>query len=140
MSKGSPQGLLFNRSPKALDIFFSRMRVQVAAAIAKAAAARFVQDDVDDGLPIHTMYERKVADRAFALGRNPGRQVARIVIYIVIYISADLPGGRPSPADAGDHGGAWLRLLPFPVWLQLGVRAALRSFLVDLFVPKIKIT
>jgi hypothetical protein len=44
---------------------------------------------------------------------------------------------RPSPADAGDHGGAWL--LPFPVWLQLGVRAALRSFLVDLFVPKIKL-
>ncbi len=32
---------------------------------------------------------------------------------------------------------AWL--LPFPVWLQLGVRAALRSFLVDLFVPKIKL-
>ncbi len=44
---------------------------------------------------------------------------------------------RGSPADAGDHGGAWL--LPFPVWLQLGVRAALRSFLVDLFVPKIKL-
>ncbi len=44
---------------------------------------------------------------------------------------------RPSPADAGNHGGAWL--LPFPVWLQLGVRAALRSFLVDLFVPKIKL-
>ncbi len=44
---------------------------------------------------------------------------------------------RPSPADAGDHGGAWL--LPFPVWLQLGVRAALQSFLVVLFVPKIKL-
>ncbi len=41
--------------------------VQVAAAIAKAAAARFVQDDVDDGLPIHTMYERKVADRALEM-------------------------------------------------------------------------
>ncbi len=38
------------------------MRVQVAAAIAKAAAARFVQDDVDDCLPIHAMYERKVED------------------------------------------------------------------------------
>ncbi len=71
------------------------MRVQVAAAIAKAAAARFVQDDVDDGYR------------------------------------------RPSPADAGDHGGAWL--LPFPVWLQFGGRATLRSFLVDLFVPKIKL-
>jgi hypothetical protein len=35
------------------------------------------------------------------------------------------------------HHGAWL--LPFPVWLQLGVRATLRSFLVDLFVPKIKL-
>jgi hypothetical protein len=43
----------------------------------------------------------------------------------------------PSPVDAGDHGGAWL--LPFPVWLQLGVRAALLSFLGDLFVPKIKL-
>jgi hypothetical protein len=27
----------------------------------------------------------------------------------------------------------------FPVWLQLRVRATLRSFLVDLFVPKIKL-
>jgi hypothetical protein len=51
--------------------FFSRMRVQVAAAIAKAAAARFVQDDVDDGLPLHTMYERKVADRALEMPDLP---------------------------------------------------------------------
>ncbi len=35
------------------------MRVQLAAAIAKAVAARFVQDDVDNGLPIHTLYEQK---------------------------------------------------------------------------------
>ncbi len=35
------------------------------------------------------------------------------------------------------HSGAWLLL--FPVWLQLRVRATLRSFLVDLFVPKIKL-
>jgi hypothetical protein len=32
-----------------------------------------------------------------------------------------------------------LVLLTFPVWLQLGVRATLRSFLVDLFAPKIKL-
>jgi hypothetical protein len=51
--------------------FFSRMRVQVATAIAKAATARFVQDDVDDGLPIHTMYERKVADRALEMSDLP---------------------------------------------------------------------
>ncbi len=51
--------------------FFSRMRVQVAAAIAKAAAARFVQDDVDDGLPLHTMYEGKVADRALGMPDLP---------------------------------------------------------------------
>jgi hypothetical protein len=37
------------------------------------------------------------------------------------------------------HKASWAWLLPFPVWLQLGVRAALRSFLVDLFVPKIKL-
>ena len=43
------------------------MRVQVAAAVAKAAAARFVQDDVDDGLPVHIVYERKVADQALEM-------------------------------------------------------------------------
>jgi hypothetical protein len=52
--------------------FFSRMRrVQLAAAIAKAAAARFVQDDVDDGLPIHTLYEKKVAGQALDLPDLP---------------------------------------------------------------------
>jgi hypothetical protein len=51
--------------------FFSRMRVQVAAAIAKAAAACFVQDDVDDSLPIHTMYERKVVDWALEMPDLP---------------------------------------------------------------------
>jgi hypothetical protein len=40
-------------------------------------------------------------------------------------------------ADAADHSGAWLLLSP--VWLQLRVRATLRSFLVHLFVPKIKL-
>ncbi len=51
--------------------FFSHMRVQVAAAVAKAAAARFVQDDVDYGLSIHTMYERKVAGRALDMPDLP---------------------------------------------------------------------
>jgi hypothetical protein len=64
--------------------------------------------------------------RSFILGTNKSTKNAARCAY-----------RRPSPADAGDHGGAWL--LPFPVWLQLGVRAALRSFLVDLFVPKIKL-
>ncbi len=36
-----------------------------------AAAARFVQDDVDDGLPIHTMHERKVAERALEMPDLP---------------------------------------------------------------------
>jgi hypothetical protein len=56
--------------------FFSRMRVQLAAAIAKAAASAarhksFVQDDVDDGLPIHTLYEQKVAGQALDLPDLP---------------------------------------------------------------------
>jgi hypothetical protein len=47
------------------------MSVQIAAAIAKAAAARFVQDDVEDGLPIHTIYKQKVAGQALALPDLP---------------------------------------------------------------------
>ncbi len=47
------------------------MRVQLAAAIVKAAAARFVQDDVDDCLPIHTLYEQKVAGQASDLPDLP---------------------------------------------------------------------
>ncbi len=39
--------------------------------------------------------------------------------------------------DTADHSGAWLLL--FPAWLQLRVLATLQSFLVDLFVPKIKL-
>jgi hypothetical protein len=54
-----------------LGFFFSRMRVQIAAAIAKAAAACFVQDDVEDGLPIHTIYEQKVVGQALALPNLP---------------------------------------------------------------------
>lgn len=50
--------------------FFSRMRVQVGAALANAAA-RFVQGNVDDGLPIHTMYERKVAALALDMPDLP---------------------------------------------------------------------
>ena len=54
-----------------LRFFFSRMRVQVGAARAKAVAAQLVQDDVDDGLPIHTMYERKVAALALDMPDLP---------------------------------------------------------------------
>ena len=39
--------------------FFSRMRVQLGAAIAKAAAVRFITDNSDDGLPIHTCWDRR---------------------------------------------------------------------------------
>jgi hypothetical protein len=35
------------------------------------AAARFVQDDVDRGLPIHTLYEQKVAGQALDLPDLP---------------------------------------------------------------------
>ncbi len=51
--------------------FFSRMRVQVGAAVAKAAAACFVHDDVDDGLPFRTLYERRVADQASSMPDLP---------------------------------------------------------------------
>ena len=39
--------------------FFSRMRVQLGAAIAKAAAARFVTDGADDGLPVRVICEKR---------------------------------------------------------------------------------
>jgi hypothetical protein len=47
------------------------MKVQVAAAVAKAAAARFVQDEVNNGYPIHTMYERKVAGQVLDMPDLP---------------------------------------------------------------------
>lgn len=47
------------------------MRVQVGAARAKAVASQLVQDNVDDGLPIHTMYERKVAALALDMPDLP---------------------------------------------------------------------
>ena len=37
--------------------FFSGMRVQLGTAIAKAAAARFVPDNDDDGLPVRIFCE-----------------------------------------------------------------------------------
>jgi hypothetical protein len=43
---------------------FSHFRVQIGAALAKAAAARFLQDTVDDGLPIRVLYEHKLASQA----------------------------------------------------------------------------
>jgi hypothetical protein len=51
--------------------FFSRMRVQLGAAIAKAAAARFITDGADDGLPIHVFGERKAPARASPLSDLP---------------------------------------------------------------------
>jgi hypothetical protein len=70
--ESSPGGDLAGYNPqKRPQAFFSRMRVQLAAAIAKAAAARFVQDDVDDDLPIHTLYEQKVAGQTLDLPDLP---------------------------------------------------------------------
>ncbi len=37
---------------------FSRFRVQIAAAIAKAAAARFVPDSTNDGIPTFVVWDR----------------------------------------------------------------------------------
>ena len=51
--------------------FFSRMRVQLGAAIAKAAAARFVQDSADDGLPVRVLWEKKAPSRAAPLPDLP---------------------------------------------------------------------
>lgn len=41
-----------------LGSFLSRMRVQIGAAIAKAAAARFVPDSSNDELPLHVPWQR----------------------------------------------------------------------------------
>jgi hypothetical protein len=43
---------------------FSHFRVQLGAALAKAAGARFVRDSVDDGLPIRVLYEHNSASQA----------------------------------------------------------------------------
>ena len=51
--------------------FFSRMRVQLGAAIAKAAAARFVTDGTDDGLPVHVVCEKRAPTRASSLPDLP---------------------------------------------------------------------
>ncbi len=40
------------------------MRVQLAAAIARAATARFMQNDADDGCPIRVVFDNKVAGQA----------------------------------------------------------------------------
>ena len=39
--------------------FFSRMSVQLGAALAKAAAVRFITDSTDDCLPIRTCWDRQ---------------------------------------------------------------------------------
>ena len=44
--------------------FFSRIRVQIAAAIAKAAAAHFVPESVDDGLPLPISWDRRAPGEA----------------------------------------------------------------------------
>jgi len=51
--------------------FFSRMRVQIGTALAKAAAARFITDNADDGLPLHVVWERKAPQGASALPDLP---------------------------------------------------------------------
>lgn len=51
--------------------FFSRMRVQLGAAIAKAAAVRFITDNTDDGLPLHTCWDRRAHDCAAPLPDLP---------------------------------------------------------------------
>ena len=47
------------------------MRVQLGAAIAKAAAARFVPDNADDGLPVRIIWERGGLARASLLPDLP---------------------------------------------------------------------
>ena len=60
----SPQILLLSRCRGA---FFSRMRMQLGAAITKAAAARFVADGADDGLPARIFCERRALSRSSPL-------------------------------------------------------------------------
>ncbi len=50
---------------------FSHFRVQIGAALAKAAAARFLQDSVYDGLPIRVLYEHKSASQAPEIPDQP---------------------------------------------------------------------
>ena len=45
-------------------LFYFLFREQTEAALAKAAAARFLQDSVDDGFPIRVLYEHKLAIQA----------------------------------------------------------------------------
>lgn len=52
-------------------VFFSRMRVQLGAALAKAAAARMVRDGVEDGLPLRVVWERKMGGQVAPLPDLP---------------------------------------------------------------------
>jgi hypothetical protein len=50
--------LLMDTFTKLRGSLFSRFRVQIAAAIAKAAAARFVPDSTNDGIPTFVVWDR----------------------------------------------------------------------------------
>jgi hypothetical protein len=60
------------------------MRVQIAAAVTKAATARFVQDDVDNSLPF-ILYERKVADLVLEMPDMPLYHVPSYVFFQSAY-------------------------------------------------------
>jgi hypothetical protein len=64
-------------------------------------AYRLLQNQTTKHMYLRYLFLEK--NVAFALGRNPGRQVARIVIYI----SADLP-----PPFSSGRGGPWWRVAP----------------------------
>jgi hypothetical protein len=51
--------------------YFSRMRVQIGAAIAKAAADRFLSDNTDDCLPLPTHWDRRSPAKAAPLPDLP---------------------------------------------------------------------
>ena len=55
----------------ALVALFARMRVHLGAAIAKAAAARFVTDGADDGLQVRIFYEWRALSRSSPLPDLP---------------------------------------------------------------------
>jgi hypothetical protein len=57
-SPNSKPSLSQDTFTKLCSSLFSRFRVQIAAAIAKAAAARFVPDSTNDGIPTFVVWDR----------------------------------------------------------------------------------